>query len=324
MIKNDRIALSDAKDHRRGLSSGPKMTADSSAEESSLPDIFFHQGKRSRHGVECVEFSSILHRKNLTHSPMRPHRVHFHVLMFWMHPGKHEVDFKTYDCRPGDLLYIDSGSEQAFLDSHNLGQEVLLSGDLVRRLENLLPPTAMFALKMLRQHHLDATAFEAVRLCLQQIKNLSSEDISDLTLDFLVAHLVTLCCPPPTHLGSAKEVLRFKAFVDLVEKDFCLSHSSKHYANKLGMSPGRLSLLIQKMTGVSAKTWIDQYLLLQAKRRLSTEQISLERLSAALGFQETTHFVRFFKRTSGMTPLAFRQLDPARQNESPSKSGSSG
>ena len=255
---------------------------------------------------------------------MCPHRVHFHVLMVWTHPGKHEVDFKTYDCRPGDLLYIDAGSEQSFLDSHSLGQEVLLSGDLVRRLESLLPPATMFTLKMLRQHHLDAASFEAVRLCLQQIKNLSSADVSALTLDFLVAHLITLCCPPPTHLGSAKEVLRFKAFVDLVEKDFCLSHSSRHYANKLGMSPGRLSLLIQKMAGVSAKAWIDQYLLLQAKRRLSTEQISLERLSTELGFKETTHFVRFFKRTSGMTPLAFRRLDPSRQNESASKSGFSG
>ena len=134
--------------------------------------------------MECVEFSSVLNRKNLTHSPMCPHRVHFHVLMVWTHPGKHEVDFKTYDCRPGDLLYIDAGSEQSFLDSHSLGQEVLLSGDLVRRLESLLPPATMFTLKMLRQHHLDAASFEAVRLCLQQIKNLSSADVSALTLDF--------------------------------------------------------------------------------------------------------------------------------------------
>lgn len=311
MTKNDRTALTEAKAHRRGSTSELKVGTDSSTEESVLPDIFFHRGKRSRHGVECVEFSAVLNRKNLTHSPMRPHRVHFDALMFWTHPGKHEVDFKTYDCLPGDLLYIDAGSEQAFLDSHSLGQEVLLSEELVRRLENLLPPAAMFALKMLRQHHLDATASEAVRLCLQQIKNLSSEDIPALTVDFLVAHLITLCCPPLTHLGSAKEVLRFKAFVDLVEKDFCLSHSSRHYANKLGMSPGRLSLLIQKMAGVSAKVWIDQYLLLQAKRRLSTEQISLERLSAALGFQETTHFVRFFKRTSGMTPFVFRRMKAA-------------
>lgn len=284
-----------------------KHSGNSEVDKTELPDIYFHHGRYSQHGVECLNFQKILTKGGLDSSPTYPHRVHFHVFMFWREPGEHEVDFVTYQCQPGDLLYIDAGSEHAFL-SENIGADgVLLSEDLVQRLEEHLPQGTLFALKMTRKMSFDQRTFELIQSCLEHIRILDRLNSRQLTMDLLIAYLIMVCNPSVSKLGSAKDVMRFKAFTELVENEYERSHSASYYANKLGMSPGGLSKLVSLMSGLTAKAWIDQYLLIQAKRHLSTEQVTVESVSFMLGFKEPTHFVRFFKRLSGVTPYVFRQ-----------------
>lgn len=276
-------------------------------DKTKLPEIYFHHGRHSQQGVQCLDFQKILIKGGHDHSPSHPHRIHFHVLMFWREQGDHEVDFVTYRCQPGDLLYIDPGSEHAFLSENTCADGVLLSEDLVRRLEEHLPPGALFALKMTRKMSFDQRTIELIQSCLKHIRTVAQLDRQQLTMDLLIAYLIMVCNPSLSKLGSARDVMRFKAFTELVENDCRRCHSASYYANKLGMSPGGLSKLVSSMSGLTAKAWIDQHLLIEAKRHLSTAPVTIEAVSFMLGFKEPTHFVRFFKRLSGITPYVFRQ-----------------
>jgi AraC family transcriptional activator of pobA len=48
-------------------------------------------------------------------------------------------------------------------------------------------------------------------------------------------------------------------------------------------------------------------LLMEAQRLLIYTSASAVQIAAELGFQDPAYFSRFFKRHTGLTPLAFRQ-----------------
>ena len=58
--------------------------------------------------------------------------------------------------------------------------------------------------------------------------------------------------------------------------------------------------------GRTAKEMIDERVALEAKRLLAHTCSSLAEIGCQLGFSEATNFVKFFKRTAGMTPSTFR------------------
>ncbi|MNL40944.1 DNA-binding transcriptional regulator AraC [compost metagenome] len=51
---------------------------------------------------------------------------------------------------------------------------------------------------------------------------------------------------------------------------------------------------------------IDQRVMLEAKRLLVHTHESIKEIGFALGFEEPTNFVKYFRKHSGLTPVAFR------------------
>lgn len=64
---------------------------------------------------------------------------------------------------------------------------------------------------------------------------------------------------------------------------------------------------VQRETGKSAKEYLRKKLLEAAKEQLLNPQKSISQVAQSLGFQYPQHFVRFFKRMTGMTPSKFRE-----------------
>ena len=94
---------------------------------------------------------------------------------------------------------------------------------------------------------------------------------------------------------------------DELDADFTRQHQVQHYASALGMSEKTLSRLCMTATGASAKVVINQRLKLEAKRLLAHTRLAVQVIGRDLGFEEATNFVKFFRKETGQTPLAFRQ-----------------
>ena len=99
----------------------------------------------------------------------------------------------------------------------------------------------------------------------------------------------------------------FRRFRKMLDVDFTGQHQVQHYASALGMSEKTLSRLCMTATGASAKVVINQRLTLEAKRLLAHTTLAVQVIGRDLGFEEATNFVKFFRKETGMTPLAFRQ-----------------
>jgi len=107
--------------------------------------------------------------------------------------------------------------------------------------------------------------------------------------------------------GRTSTSSNFKRIQQHIETDFAKHHQVQHYANALNMSEKSLGRLCLATTGVSAKSWITQRLCLEAKRLLAHTSLSAQSIGNELGYDDASNFVKFFRRESGLTPLAFRR-----------------
>ncbi|MBO5592726.1 MAG: AraC family transcriptional regulator [Prevotella sp.] len=87
------------------------------------------------------------------------------------------------------------------------------------------------------------------------------------------------------------------------------SRNVKFYANLLHLSPKHFTFLIRQETGgLSPFSWIEQYVVTQAKYLIESHPSrTLGAIAYDLGFSEPTAFFRYFKRVTGMTAKQYRE-----------------
>jgi len=113
----------------------------------------------------------------------------------------------------------------------------------------------------------------------------------------------------------------FRRFRKMLEADFAQQHQVQHYAKALGMGEKTLSRVCVTAVGLPAKAVINQRLVLEAKRLLAHTNLSVQVIGHALGFEDATNFVKFFRKSVDNTPLAFRQhMGAEKQATGPTRS----
>lgn len=96
-------------------------------------------------------------------------------------------------------------------------------------------------------------------------------------------------------------------FFDLMLQHYETQRSILFYADKLCTTAKYLSAVIKSTTGHPAQSWINEALLVEAKRCLKTTDLSVLQISEKLHFSTASSFVRFFRQHTGTTPLAYRK-----------------
>jgi AraC family transcriptional regulator, transcriptional activator of pobA len=87
---------------------------------------------------------------------------------------------------------------------------------------------------------------------------------------------------------------------------FRSEHQLAFYADKLEMTVDRLNDHVKRAIGVTAGHLIRQRLLTEAKRELVFTALPIQDIAAELDFSDPSHFARFFRKHTGITPHEFR------------------
>lgn len=88
------------------------------------------------------------------------------------------------------------------------------------------------------------------------------------------------------------------------------------YAALLRISVPYLNEVVKEQTGYTASHWIQQEILLEAKRLLHDTGLSSKEVAFSLGYEDVAYFSRFFKRHTNMPPLQFRKRQRTRKEHS--------
>ncbi|WP_431472186.1 AraC family transcriptional regulator [Nonlabens sp. SCSIO 43208] len=106
---------------------------------------------------------------------------------------------------------------------------------------------------------------------------------------------------------SIKQLDLFRQYNILVEQHFKENHQVSDYAAMLYKSPKTLSNLFKKNNLKSPLQIINERIVVEAKRLLRNSQHSAEEIAFELGYNEASHFSKFFKKHVGISPLQYRK-----------------
>jgi AraC-like DNA-binding protein len=97
----------------------------------------------------------------------------------------------------------------------------------------------------------------------------------------------------------------FRKYKIAIEKNFRTLHTVQDYADQLHTQARNLNSLARKYAGRSAGELITDRILLEAKRHLHHQSLSMKEIAFALGFEDPAYFNRFFKKQVGVAPGQF-------------------
>lgn len=102
----------------------------------------------------------------------------------------------------------------------------------------------------------------------------------------------------PAHVAQMKEIF---------DTDYQSPHSLTELEALLGISRYRLCHDFSKHIGTSPLQYLNQRRIHTARYLLRSTDLSIREVGAAVGIENTTHFINLFKKSAGITPLQFRQ-----------------
>lgn len=263
---------------------------------------------------------SDLERRSSKEKVRTTHRYTFHILICVTHGACTQlVDFKPVRCEPGSLLILQPGQ------THNFGHDEHWEGWIVLfRPEFLLTASApardlkvAVDLERLPEHlHLRDEEWRRVADTIAQMREdtmieAPPEDMHALLryqLYALLSRLSIFHGRQEAHDAlNSRALQRYKRFQQLVEQCFTKWHQVTEYAGQLGCTEKSLTRAAMAAVGMSAKAVIASRINLEAKRLLVHTNLSVALIAEKLGFEETTNFIKFFKRETGCTPAEFRR-----------------
>lgn len=108
--------------------------------------------------------------------------------------------------------------------------------------------------------------------------------------------------------GRSSEL--YNQFISQIN-NFCRTYSDVHfYADQLNVSSRYLAQVTRRISGKTPKAIIDEYIVKEIERELSTTTHTVQEIANTFGFSSQAHLTKFFKKMRGVTPSAFRQPKP--------------
>lgn len=97
-----------------------------------------------------------------------------------------------------------------------------------------------------------------------------------------------------------------KSFISLVSENFKTNHSTNFYADKLCITPNYLNEIVRKTFNITAKRYIINQIIIEAKKMLTYTDLSISDISDNLNYTSPAYFIRFFRHETNYTPLEYR------------------
>lgn len=251
-----------------------------------------------------------------------PH-VHtfYEILWFRRAGGVHTVDFCSYPIGENTLFFLSPGQIHHF-DSHSTPEGVTLKfcADFLHDsgvgTEVFLKYNVFNAFDTVPYCTIDSSTAQVLEGLLSQMEGEQQRRGSfghiEVLRSLVSLFLVVL------HRHGRKDVFLplqetrashrlFVLFRKQVEEQYDRVHTVAEYADKLHVSTKTLSNSVRECSGKSSLEFIDDRIVLEAKRLLRFTHLMGKEIADQLGFEDHSNFVKFFRRKTGYLPSEFRE-----------------
>lgn len=272
---------------------------------------------------KIIEEQDIDHSFSITPLPMQDNnkggilRLHYHrILLIQEGKGKVIIDHRTFEFSGGEAVLIGKGQVLQFFPSTRLTGYSLSFGDCFW---DRTPASASNCKAVLFNNTTDNQLLKATRAELMDLSALFAALLEEFNkddyinqLDAWAAYLKIIMIKlanvrtieEPTF--DTHEYVIYRQFMELLSGQFNQYRSVADYARKLNITSRRLSDLTRRCTGKGAKEIIDGQVIAEAKRALQFGSKSIKEIGYYLNFNSAEQFSRYFKKLTGLSPMAYR------------------
>lgn len=126
-------------------------------------------------------------------------------------------------------------------------------------------------------------------------------------LKIVLIYLTGECLQAEEHdtLSTRAEIIN--RFFVLLQENFTVKKQVSEYARMMSISANYLNHIIKKGSGYSASYHIQQQIMKEARRQAIYTNKSMKEIAYDLGFEEYTHFSKFFKKMEGVPFSIYRK-----------------
>ncbi len=255
------------------------------------------------------------HTARTCRSSRNPMPMHGHDFaeIFWIESGKgkHLVNGTSVPLHTGDMVFVRPH------DCHGIetgaGGELLLVNVAFglasyRAFETRFPAQTCTCFAPEQPipavHHLSDRALAVVTEQFEQLARVAS-DVFHLERFVLNVFFEIAAATSGSAPSSAPEWLS-RACREIREPDNLVRGVQGFFA-LAGRSPEHVARVTKKCLGVTPVTYVNTLRIEHAARRLIVSHHPISRVALDAGFENMSHFYRFFKRHHGMTPRGYRQ-----------------
>ena len=271
--------------------------------QSNIKHLKFRQHYAS--GFTIVRISEFLKRES-EELRKSQHRIDFYViLVITQGTGLHEIDFETIAYQKGDILFVNKGSVHNWKEPNSVeGYVILFTEEFMFKNQlkyNDLSYTYPYN-NSLYQSKLSITKdfisfIDVLQILYNEYQNSLNAIGVDISQSLLRVFMLKTQLYSGAGLDSSKrysdEVRLFTQLQKLLHQDISISRNAVYYCKKLNVSYQSLNEITKRLTKLTIKQFIDDYIIIEAKRHLSEKIKNVSEVSIIMGFEEVTNFSKF-------------------------------
>ena len=136
----------------------------------------------------------------------------------------------------------------------------------------------------------------------------NNQNIIDALYTVVFSKIEQLKKQQTVYLKDSDKLMLFMKFKKLLDSDYTNNRNADAYAQKLCVTYKHLNVVCKEIANRTAKQFIDEHVILEAKRKLVNSNIKSTELTFLMGFEEPTNFSKYFKKHTGLTPNNFKSM----------------
>lgn len=248
-------------------------------------------------------------RKQTRKTEPHKHNNYFEIIYMSKGKGQHTIDEKEFDINP-PIVFLVRKEQVHYWDIQTepsgfvlIIKKSFMDKSLDKEVRQFISEISRFSCLSLNDGNTIEQLFQILSDEYQENK-INNSAIMEGLLKALLGKL--LQTTEPIKYGSIKKENLFYKFQELLIQEKKLVNKVSHYARLLNTTPQNLNAVCRKENNQSASETLSEYIISEAKRLLLYTDLTASEISYILSFKDNSHFSKYFKKHTEITPNTFR------------------
>lgn len=257
----------------------------------------------------------------------KPHAHDFYLmLLVTKGEGKHYIDFKEYEVYPGAMFVLAPGLIHRWNMSADIDGYILFftkpyfmldfKYDNLSRFPFFKSHSSVPYIQLNKKETQEIYRFYELMDHEYKVRELDYHEMIRMYLNTILINLSRkLFVQKSPEYAYNYEIVQLNIFQELIEEHYKEHYPLSFYCECMNLSTKQLSYLCKKLVGKVPSELLMDRIILEAKRLIIHTQMSINQISNELNYNDSSYFVRLFKKICKQTPDQFRSFKSQTQSK---------